>query len=766
MTVRKLYYKNIILFIALQLSIISAILLSEPVLIEETIAIKQWLMIEVVILLIFILCIFKRLVGWQRCIAGYVLFAFFIWKKSEELSIGLSGAVYKYIQRINWYYHKSFELGFESDRYCELAYIFVLIFLTFTIGMLYVKCSKIYLFMILPIGVMVLRMMVGFAPPMGGMVGLLFLLLFSIMEIDKLQGKMWRRAMAATLIFTVVSFGLANLLGSILIKNNNGIKKIQYNIEQAVKNIGYSIDFADGMVDNHTPRYRNKEVFKITSSMPVKGNLYLKSFTASEYKNSNWKSDAGDFESACKKAGYDKDEISANLAKSVFDYLGTNSSYTATDYEIDYTASFSNKVYMPYGTLLPVDDVSVSGDSILTKGVFNRSVVASGVNQNSDANSSEMWNDSIDLEDASRMEEWQRWYSSYAQEYSKIEADSTLDYIARRIKYYSPMANSYWANDEVESTNFARAIIAHEIAEYFARYYKYSLELDSVDGDAIDYFLEKSHRGYCVHFATAGVLLLRNAGVPARYASGYVVKQSDFVKDENGNYVASVKDSRAHAWVEVYFEGVGWLPMEMTPGYGTAASVIWDNTGSSTNEGDNTYTGNDESLNDTYFEETESVNGMNNETESQSDENTKNDMTKDATKDDNAGVANKASGYGTVKNHVLFIAFTIVAVSIVLFIIIIFKIRNKQRSHHNRKIIIRTKTKLLKKHKLLCKKQRHKFKNDTELLQYLIESYKDIDSQEWSEYMRIIKKARFSNEDMTTEEFKKCADIYTKIGMR
>lgn len=766
MTVRKSYYKNIIIFIMLQLSLLSAILLSRPVLLEGTIGLRNWLMIEAGVLFIFVCCILERFAGWQRSIAGYVVFVFLIWKKFKELSIGLSGVVYKYVQRLNFYYHKSFELGVESDKYCEMAYAFVLLLITFTIGVLYVRCAKTYLFMILPVSVMVLRMMVGFAPPMGGMMCLLLLLLFSIMEVDKLQGKMWRRAMAATLLLAVVSFTLANLLGSILIKNNNGIKKIQYNIEQTVKNIGYSIDFADGMVDNHTPRYRNKEVFKITSSMPVKGNLYLKSFTAREYKNSNWKSDAGAFEKACKMAGYDKDEISANLAKSVFDYLGMDSSYTATDYEVDYTVSFLNKVYMPYGTLLPVDDVSVSGDSILTKGVFNRSVVASGVNQNSDANSSEMWNDSIDLEDASRMEEWQRWYSSYAQEYSKIEADSTLDYIARQIKYYSPMANSYWANDEVESTNFARAIIAHEIAEYFARYYKYSLELDSVDGDAIDYFLEKSHRGYCVHFATAGVLLLRNAGVPARYASGYVVKQSDFAKDETGNYVASVKDSRAHAWVEVYFEGVGWLPMEMTPGYGTVASVTRDNSGSSTNEGDNTYAGNDESLNDTYFEETESVNGMNNETESQSDENTKNDMTKDATKDDDVGVANKASGYGTVRNHVLLIAFTIVTVLIVLFIIIIFKIRNKQRSHHNRKIIIRTKTKLLKKHKLLCKKQRHKFKNDTELLQYLIESYKDIDSQEWSEYMCIVKKARFSNEDMTAEEFKKCADIYTKIGMR
>lgn len=761
MTVRKLYYKNIILFIALQLSIISAILLSESVLIDETIAIKQWLMIEVVILLIFILCIFKRLVGWQRCIAGYVLFALFIWKKSEELSIGLSGAVYKYIQRINWYYHKSFELGFESDRYCGLAYIFVLIFLTFTIGMLYVMCSKIYLFMILPIGVMVLRMMVGFAPPMGGMVGLLFLLLFSIMEIDKLQGKMWRRAMAATLIFTVVSFGLANLPGSILIKNNNGIKKIQYNIEQAVKNIGYSIDFADGAVDNHTPRYKNKEVFKITSSMPIKGNLYLKSFNAGSYTNSNWKSDAEDFESACKKAGYDKEEISSNLAKSVFDFLGMDSSYTATDYEVDYTAGFSKKVYMPYGTLLPIDGVSVRGDSVLTKGVFDKKTVASGVNQNIDINSSDMWNDYIALEEMGAAAKWQNWYSDYVKEYTKSDDSPYISDVARQIKFYSPMASAYWNNKQSDNINYARVVIAQEIADYLLTHYRYSLELDDISGDPLEYFLEKSHKGYCVHFATAGALLLKEAGVPARYASGYVVRQNDFIKDVNGNYVASVKDNRAHAWVEVYLEGVGWLPMEMTPGYGQSASTTLDNTGDLANDETDTYTGNDEKTNDISSENSENISDMDSETESQSDENIKNDTPKDNSTD----AGKKISGYST-ENNQMRIILVIAAVAIALLIIIIFVIRNKRRRRISKKIIIRTKTRLLKKHKLLCKKQRHKFKNDTELLQYLIDSYKDIESKEWSEYMRIIKKARFSNEDMTTEEFKKCADIYTKIGMR
>lgn len=74
-------------------------------------------------------------------------------------------------------------------------------------------------------------------------------------------------------------------------------------------------------------------------------------------------------------------------------------------------------------------------------------------------------------------------------------------------------------------------------------------------------------RGYCVHFATAGALLLRMQGIPARYASGYVA-------DLDNQGLAMVLDSDAHAWVEVYINGYGWHPVEMTPGYAGGSSGV------------------------------------------------------------------------------------------------------------------------------------------------------------------------------------------------
>lgn len=81
--------------------------------------------------------------------------------------------------------------------------------------------------------------------------------------------------------------------------------------------------------------------------------------------------------------------------------------------------------------------------------------------------------------------------------------------------------------------------------------------------DFVEYFLFENHKGYCVHFASATVALLRSAGVPARYVEGYAISPGDFKEHYEW---ASIPDSRSHAWVEIYLSAVGWVPVEATPG--------------------------------------------------------------------------------------------------------------------------------------------------------------------------------------------------------
>ena len=75
----------------------------------------------------------------------------------------------------------------------------------------------------------------------------------------------------------------------------------------------------------------------------------------------------------------------------------------------------------------------------------------------------------------------------------------------------------------------------------------------------LDYFLFNSQTGYCVHYATAFVLLARAEGIPARYVQGYYVKHFN-------TELTTVKNSMSHAWAEAYVDGVGWVTFEPTPG--------------------------------------------------------------------------------------------------------------------------------------------------------------------------------------------------------
>lgn len=76
--------------------------------------------------------------------------------------------------------------------------------------------------------------------------------------------------------------------------------------------------------------------------------------------------------------------------------------------------------------------------------------------------------------------------------------------------------------------------------------------------DFVLYFLQQSHQGYCVHFASATTLLLRAQGVPARYVTGYSVTG-------DMNQWNIVTEDEAHAWVEYYQPGIGWQPVDPTP---------------------------------------------------------------------------------------------------------------------------------------------------------------------------------------------------------
>jgi len=111
-----------------------------------------------------------------------------------------------------------------------------------------------------------------------------------------------------------------------------------------------------------------------------------------------------------------------------------------------------------------------------------------------------------------------------------------------------------------------RATIADEVARYIRSSATYSLTPGVIPAgeDFSLYFLQELQEGYCIHFATAAVLMLRSLDIPARFTSGYVAT----VLPEDVDRPVALTDMNAHAWVEVYYEDVGWLYLEVTPSAG------------------------------------------------------------------------------------------------------------------------------------------------------------------------------------------------------
>ena len=100
---------------------------------------------------------------------------------------------------------------------------------------------------------------------------------------------------------------------------------------------------------------------------------------------------------------------------------------------------------------------------------------------------------------------------------------------------------------------------ARAIEQYLAENMAYTYTPPEVpEGrEFADFFIFDSKEGYCTHYATAMVLMARSIGIPARYVEGYRLAEKP-----EGEKAFKVTNEHAHAWVEVYFEGFGWLPFE------------------------------------------------------------------------------------------------------------------------------------------------------------------------------------------------------------
>ncbi len=185
------------------------------------------------------------------------------------------------------------------------------------------------------------------------------------------------------------------------------------------------------------------------------------------------------------------------------------------------------------------------------------------------------------------------------------------------------------------------------VNRFFENNYSYTLSPGKVpEGkDFVDYFLTESKTGYCSYFASAATLMFRSYGIPARYAEGYMLTEKEIASSnqvlENGKVQVSIYSKDAHAWVEVYLDGIGWIVVDPTPSSGSVVSLddIRRNQSTQNNVAANNNNNNNSSQQDSSDNQPDNSDGGERVTQSETEADTV-----DNGGTDGSGVVSEASG--------------------------------------------------------------------------------------------------------------------------
>lgn len=483
----------------------------------------------------------------------------------EEIRGGILAVFAHYVDAFNLYFKANLVIqgGMEEHLSMALGFCALLFFLPLFV-LDYISESP-QCFAILPLVSLSLAMYVGLVPGYAelGMAAMGIFMLFR-----KRKNKGWIRN---GLLSLLILGGLLLLSGALFAKRAEGMlvlsqrakayqKKLEKNVDSLLSGAYLS---QRKTVNNSRPRYLDAKIMTVRMQDQPEGNLYCKDFYGENYDGGKWQAAERDFRLACRENGISEGKATAYLAGTLF----RGKQLAKTQYELRYFGILGSSMLLPYGAnASQVKGLRFKGDSIAEKGVTRRSVTFEGLTKNalSEAELSGMlygWDP--DEEERSFWE----WHGDYANE----SALKVPEYVFQTEGYRSLMnlPQSVSAYRAPQGSNEWRLALAESVRGWLITNCTYDWDLDGIEGgeDPIRYFLEEGRKGYCMHFASAGVLLLRSLGVPARYASGYVVKPASFERQEDGSYLAQVIDRNGHAWAEVYLDKIGWVPVEMTPGY-------------------------------------------------------------------------------------------------------------------------------------------------------------------------------------------------------
>ena len=319
-----------------------------------------------------------------------------------------------------------------------------------------------------------------------------------------------------------------------------------------------------------------------------KSPVYLKGFVAGDYSDNSWEekdpgSAVDDFRDEA--SGYVQD-IGYNKLSRLVKYEGID--YLPSEFSVKIKGASKKYAYAPYFTSYASDDnsggdkckptkegyVSLRARKYLMKYYnISKAPIAYNVYSGDPAYLLlDMCDSAAYSRNATETEYELSYYQYVIDNYLDVTSSDGLKEAINSIDSDYIGRSGYQAVYDYGSADYQSYItIIDSITKYFDDNFKYTLSPGTTpsDRDFIDYFISEQKEGYCSYFASAGVMLLRHYGIPARYVEGYIIHPDQLTGKHNENNMneIDVLDKSAHAWAEIYTRDLGWIPVEFTPGY-------------------------------------------------------------------------------------------------------------------------------------------------------------------------------------------------------
>ena len=361
----------------------------------------------------------------------------------------------------------------------------------------------------------------------------------------------------AALCYVVVAVVVLGCAAPVFIYSGNGAVTVaRENLTAGIERVFYGKNaLPDGNLKNAASLNASDEVrlkVTVTNNTPK---LYLKGFVGSNLEGDKWRTT-------------DKNSYVQNEYQGLLDYVGreglpltqyarysflsgVDSTYGVT---VDNVSASKKYAYVPYTLKSEVQGTQYY-DLNLRNSIFSKrkySFEVFGGDESSERVSQARW-----VIGEANLSAAQREYLEIEGEYRSFVYDFYSivdDDIAKTIE------NSSFSHESANSI----VNVTQVIRNYFRNNFSYSRTPDPVsNGFVSDFFGGNIKKANAAYFATAAAYIFRLYEFPSRYVEGYLLNAE--IDGENATVPLTGRDG--HAWVEVYLDGVGWLPIEVTPTY-------------------------------------------------------------------------------------------------------------------------------------------------------------------------------------------------------